>query len=75
MAKRGKAGMLSRSTAADATNFASDRVTQVLLDDGGYPAKVAFRGRDGWSLIALIDTDCDIGWTGRGPHGEMTPEG
>ena len=74
MAKRAKAGMLSRSTATYAANFGSDEVTQVLLDDGGYSAKVAFRGRDGWSLIALIGTDCYLGWTGRGPTGELTPD-
>jgi hypothetical protein len=74
MAKRAKADMLSRSIATYAANFGSDEATQVLLDDGGYAAKVAFKGRDGWSLIALIDTDCYLGWTKRGPNGELTPD-
>jgi len=29
----------------------------------GYAAKVAFKGRDGRTLIALIDDDCYVGWT------------
>jgi hypothetical protein len=65
MVLREKAGMLSRSTAEYAANFASDEVVEVRTKAEGYAAKVAFKGRDGRTLEALVEDDCYIGWTER----------
>ncbi|MFO6447424.1 hypothetical protein ACLBKU_09805 [Erythrobacter sp. NE805] len=62
LARKQKKGMLSRSVKAEETNFASDEAT-VADDPTGYAAKVSFQGKDGRSLIALIDEDCYVGWT------------
>ena len=61
-----KDAMLRRSTKAYASNFAADRPTFVKIgsETNGYVANVAFRGRDGKELIALIEEDCYVGWTG-----------
>jgi hypothetical protein len=63
MAVREKAGMLSRSRAGYAANFESDEVVNVRTNAEGYAAKVAFKGRDGWTLVALVGDDCNVGWT------------
>jgi len=65
MARDAKAGMLSRSTDRYAANFPSDAPEFVRVDPeaGGHAASVGFKGRDGTILIALIDTDCYVGWT------------
>lgn len=56
--------MLSRSVVAEQREFAADGPTGVLLRDGGYAAKVEFKGLSGRRLVALIHDDCYIGWTG-----------
>ena len=65
MAKEAKAGMLRRSTDAYARNFASDEpaFVKVGVETNGYAANVGFEGRDGTTLVALIEFDCYIGWT------------
>jgi hypothetical protein len=62
-----KRGMLQRSTREEQENYASDEVTAVRLrsQTNGYAANVEFKGRDGETLIALIEDDCYIGWTKR----------
>ena len=65
MAAAQKVGMLRRSTHEYAANFESSEAAFVELNDGGYAAKVGFRGRDGRTLIALLEADCYIGWTAR----------
>lgn len=59
--------MLRRSTDEYATNFDVDEAAfvQVGTETNGYAANVGFKGRDGRTLIALIDADCYIGWTER----------
>lgn len=59
-----KRGMLSRSTRSYQNNFASDIAT-VAEDSANYVAKVGFKGKDGRTLIGLIDEDCYVGWTYR----------
>ena len=56
--------MLARSAISYRANFASGAST-LATDLNGYVAKVYFRGRDGRTLIALIDEDCYVGWTQR----------
>lgn len=56
--------MLDRSAKSYRANFASDAST-LATDLNGYVAKVYFRGRDGRTLIAIIDEDCYVGWTQR----------
>ena len=68
MAVRKKAGELSRSTAAYAANFESDEVVEVRTNAEGYVATVAFKGKDGWTLIALVKDDCYVAWTERPPR-------
>lgn len=63
MAVREKAGKLSRSPAGFAANFESDKVVEVQTNGEGYAAKVAFIGKDGWSLVALVKDDCSVAWT------------
>ena len=63
MAVREKAGKLSRSTAAYAANFESDEVAEVRTNAEGYVAAVAFTGKDGWTLIALVQDDCYVAFT------------
>ena len=67
MAKAQKAGMLRRSTKDYAANFAGDAplFVKVGAATNGYAANVAFKGRDGAILIALIEEDCYVGWTQR----------
>lgn len=62
LAVKQKRGMLSRSVQTERDNFASDDA-KVASDNTGYVAKVGFKGRDGRTLIALIDEDCYVGWT------------
>ena len=57
-----KLGMLSRSFRSEQDNFASNSA-EAFEDTTGYVAKVGFRGKDGRTLIALIDEDCYLGWT------------
>lgn len=61
-----KRGMLGRSVRAERENFASD-VAEIVENDGGYVAKVSFRGKDGRTLVAPIEADCYVGWTLRDP--------
>ena len=63
MAVREKAGKLSRSTAGYAANFKSNEVVDVRTNAEGYAARVAFKGKDGWTLVALVQDDCYVGWT------------
>lgn len=63
MAVREKAERLSRTPAGDAANFESDKVADVQTNAEGHAAKVAFRGKDGWTLVALIKDDCSVSWT------------
>lgn len=69
MAANEKAGMLRRSTHEYAANFESSDAVFVRIgaETNGYAANVGFRGRDGHTLIALIEADCYIGWTQREP--------
>ena len=62
LATEQKMGMLSRSTQAYRDNFNSD-TAQLADDPTGYVAKVYFKGDDGRTLIALIDSDCYVGWS------------
>jgi hypothetical protein len=59
--------MLRRSTDEYATNFDVDEADFVRIgtETNGYAANVGFKGRDGRTLIALIEADCYIGWTER----------
>lgn len=54
--------MLGRSVQSERDNFPTD-VPGVAADRTGYVAKVGFKGKDGRTLIALIDEDCYVGWT------------
>ena len=63
MAVTEKRSMLNRSTDEFRRNFASE-VAKVREDTNGYAAKIEFAGEDRRSLVALIDDDCYIGWTG-----------
>jgi len=54
--------MLGRSVQSERDNFADD-VAHVAQDSTGYVAKVGFKGKDGRTLVALIDEDCYVGWT------------
>ena len=67
MAQESKTGMLRRSTAEEAAKFASDKPVSVKIgsETNGYAADVTFRGRDGTTLIALIDDACHVDWTER----------
>jgi hypothetical protein len=69
MARDAKVGMLSRSTDRYAANFPSDAPVFVRVGAAanGHAATVGFRGRNGTVLIALIDTDCYVGWTEHRP--------
>ena len=68
MAVRKKAEKLSRSTAAYAANFESDEVVDVRTNAEGYAAKVAFKGKDDWTLVALVKDDCYVAWTEHAPR-------
>lgn len=57
-----KRRMLGRSVRSERDNFATD-VPRVAEDNTGYVAKIGFKGKDGRTLIALIDEDCYVGWT------------
>ena len=59
--------MLQRSTQEYAANFAGSEPLFVKLgsETNGYAANVGFRGRDGTTLIALVEEDCYVGWTSR----------
>lgn len=61
-----KRGMLGRSVQSERDNFADD-VAHVAQDSTGYVAKVGFKGKDGRTLVALIDEDCYVGWTSAAP--------
>ena len=63
LALREKARMLARSTDDYAVNFASNDIIETRMNDNGYVAKVSFRGKDGSTLMALIEGDCYVGWT------------
>lgn len=63
MAVREKAGKLSKSTPGYAANFESDEVVDVRTNIEGHAAKVGFKGRDGWTLVALVGDDCAVAWT------------
>ena len=63
MALSEKAGKLSRSTPGYAANFKSDEVADVRTNVEGHAAKVAFKGNDGWFLVALVRDDCQVTWT------------
>jgi hypothetical protein len=63
LAKEQKQGMLSRSTAIYRDNFASD--TALPAEGHGYAGVVGFKGKDGRTLVGLIDDDCYVGWTER----------
>ncbi len=56
--------MLNRSVQSERDNFAAD-IADVADDNTGYVAKVGFKGKDGRTLIALIEEDCYVGWTKR----------
>jgi len=58
-----KRHMLARSTISERANFASD-ASELGTDLNGYVAKVLFKGKDGKTLVALIEADCYVGWTG-----------
>lgn len=65
IAKDRKQDMLHRSRESERTNFtgAAVRFAKISAETNGYAANVAFKGRDGRTLIALIDDDCRVGWT------------
>ena len=62
MAVREKAGKLAKSPAGYASNFESDKVADVRTNVEGYAAKVAFKGKDDWSLVAHVKDDCYVTW-------------
>jgi hypothetical protein len=68
MAVREKAGKLSSSPSGYAANFESDKVADVRTNVEGYAAKVAFVGKDGWTLVALVKDDCYVAWTEVAPR-------
>lgn len=56
--------MLSRSTDAVENNFADSSAHLMALNVGkGFGAEVAYKGRDGGTLLALIHEDCYVGWS------------
>jgi len=63
IAVREKAGKLSKSTPGYAANFESDEVVDVRTNVEGNAAKVGFKGKDGWTLVALVGNDCAVAWT------------
>ena len=63
VAVREKAGKLSKSTPGYAANFESDEAVDVRTNVEGYAAKVGFKGKDGWTLVALVGDDCAVAWT------------
>lgn len=65
MAADAKSAMLRRSTDEFATNFDVGEADFVRIgtETNGYAANVGFKGRDGRTLVALIEADCYIGWT------------
>lgn len=67
IAREAKAGMLQRSTDEYAANFKSEEAVFVRVgsETNGYAANVGFEGRNGTTLIALIESDCYVGWTKR----------
>jgi hypothetical protein len=69
MAADEKTGMLGRSTDEYAAHFQSSEAVfvRVGVETNGYAANVGFKGRDGRTLVALIEADCYIGWTEREP--------
>lgn len=71
VAVREKAGKLSRSAPGYAANFESDKIVDVRTHAEGHAAKVAFMGKDGWTLVALIKDDCSVAWTEIPPR--LTP--
>lgn len=56
--------LMTRSTRSYQDNFTSD-IASAAEDSAGYVAKVGFKGKDGRTLIGLIDEDCNVGWTER----------
>jgi hypothetical protein len=68
MAVREKAGKLSRSPAGYAANFESNEVADVRTNVEGYAAKVAFKGKDDWTLVALVKDNCNVTWTEIAPR-------
>jgi hypothetical protein len=63
-----KQHMLSRSRLSVQQNFATSSAWVDALNDGrGFGAQVAYRGKDGTTLVALIHEDCYVGWTEREP--------
>ncbi len=69
MAASEKARMLAGSTDEYVANFESSDADFVRIgtETNGYAANVGFLGRDGRTLVALIEADCYIGWTERDP--------
>ncbi len=65
IADTAKQSMLSRSTSAVENNFEASSAHVLSMNDGGFAAEVAYSGRDGKTLIALIHDDCYVGWTSR----------
>lgn len=63
MAVREKAGKLSKSTKGYAANFESDEAVDVRTNVEGHAAMVGFKGKDGWTLVALVGKDCAVAWT------------
>ena len=63
MAVDQKHRMLARSLPSDALNFASD--VALPAEGHGYAGVVGFKGKDGRTLIALIEEDCYVGWSER----------
>jgi hypothetical protein len=59
-----KRGMLSRSTTAYRDNFSSD-AARLADDSTGWVAKVYFNGKDGRTLVAMVDEDCYVSWSAR----------
>jgi hypothetical protein len=57
--------MLGRSSQSYRDNFAASAASDANEDLNGYEAKVAFKGKDGRTLLALIEGDCYVGWTDR----------
>jgi hypothetical protein len=70
MASHEKTGMLRRSTREYSANFESSEAAfaRVGAETNGYAANVGSRGRNGRTLVALIEADCYIGWTERDPE-------
>ena len=64
LATEQKMTMLNHSTEAYRDNFNSD-TAQLADDPTGYVAKIYFKGDNGRTLVALIDHDCNVGWSER----------